>query len=213
MNLSHFSCPPILNVKKTKFVYEPSKSYCSDGAMQTEVLAYIRSVKPDVIVLAGAWTRYLTDEFIAEIDDRAANRSTAERVISNQLPVTLRTLASDFDVVVIKSWPTMPEDPIARVVKLLNIYKKDIGISRADFAETSAPIGRAIDSLHNLRVRAVDPLLSLCSDMTCFSEKDGIPLYSDRYHLAPLGAMLLKCDLLKALKTNVECLNSTQSTK
>ena len=202
INIMHLSCPPILDARKTRFDVPEAARYCKDGQTQRKVIEYLRALAPDMIVMIGAWNSYSAHsnrEFLTDRDSTAANAASTARVISENFPKTMMTLASIAPTMVFESWPVMPSRPKARVVSVLGIDSRSTSVERQEFEADSRSALEAINSVHDNRIRPFDPSALVCDSVRCQSTVDSIPYYADRYHATPLGAMQLRPRLEPAI--------------
>lgn len=193
--ITHPSCPPILRARKTTFAYEQSKSYCADGQVQQSVVKAIQILKPDLIVVTGAWEVYSKLEFLTNISGEVANAQSTERVFQKELPKTIQALSQIANVLVIKPWPLMPRAPSKRVIETLGMHKQEVTVSRAAFAKDLVELNQIFDNLNAERVKVYDPAFQLCDEIVCHTEIDDLVLYSDTHHLSGQGVMRFKADL------------------
>lgn len=195
LSISHLSCPPIVRARKSTFTFEASKNYCADGVIQGEVLDFIAKYKPDLIVVAAAWSIYGNKEFITDVPGEVANLVSTNKVLEEHLPKTLHELSEIANVIFFNSWPDLPKNPHVRVVDLIGISKNAVTVSQNEFEKNSQLINQVIGKLLNPRIKVYSPLSKLCDGNICHSEVDGVLFYEDTYHLTPQGVMHFKEDL------------------
>lgn len=202
INVMHLSCPPILDARKTRFDVPEARLYCKDGQTQRQVIEYLRSLQPDLIVTIGAWNSYSPHsnrEFITDRDGTDADPASTRRVISVKFPETLDTLAAIAPTLVFESWPIMPGTPKARTVSALGISPKVMSVDRDEFEADSRAARTAI--ARAARIRTFDPATAICSETRCDSVVGGVSFYADRYHVTPEGAMQLRPALEAAISS------------
>ncbi len=200
IRIAHFSCPPILNARKTAFTYPASKHYCHDGSLQRDVFAFIRKIHPDLIVLMSAWSAYGSSEFITNQVNESATAITTERTLKTDLPETILALAQISDTLIFKSWPTLPQPPSPRVIPFLNIGATEVVAKRIDFNQARLLSESIFEAINRPNVRFYDPSKKICNDETCRSTLSGVHLYADHYHISPQGALSFKSDIMRLLK-------------
>ena len=204
INISHQSCPPILNARKTTFRFAESIHYCADGKMQQEVLNLISRLKPDLVVLIAAWNSYSpysNREFITDNDQGEADQASTEGVIRNGVPATLSALGRLGKVVVFKSWPFLPAVPnytVKRIEALQSVHEK-VYAKVSDFKKDSALINEVFSGINDANVSFYDPSSRICGDEHCDLVRGGKNLYSDTYHISPQGALQFKDDIARIL--------------
>jgi len=202
VNIMHLSCPPILDARKTRFDVPEAARYCKDGQTQRKVIDYLRALAPNMIVMIGAWNSYSAHsnrEFLTDRDSAPADAASTARVISENFPRTMKTLASIAPTMVFESWPVMPSSPKARVISILGIDSRSTSVERLDFEADSRGAQEAINSVQDSRLHPFDPSALICGPMRCQSTVDALPYYADRYHVTPLGAMQLRPHLEPAI--------------
>ena len=192
IRIMHLSCPPILGARKTRFDVPDAMKYCSDGSIQSQILDYIRALRPDLIMLIGAWNSYSPHsnrEFITDRMGQSADPASTQRVMLEQLPKTLHALSEIADTLVFKSWPMMPSFPKERKVSLLGITRQRVFVPRSEFDADSLAATNTIDQSLGPRIRGFDPSYVICDASACDAIVEGIPFYVDRYHVTAIGAM------------------------
>jgi hypothetical protein len=197
--LSHMSCPPILNARKTKFTFEASKQYCADGMIQGEIVAYLRDLNPDLIVLAASWSSYLHREYISNHSFATADAWSARTVFENDLPKTISSLMQIAPLIVFKDWPRMPARPNVRTIRALGYQQQPVSIDRGQFDESSAAVNKVFDQIRGERIRYFDPADKVCDDQKCYSARAGLLYYEDEYHMTPQAAMQFKTEIAALL--------------
>jgi peptidoglycan/LPS O-acetylase OafA/YrhL len=195
VNISHLSCPPILQALKSSFTFEDSKKYCADGVIQGEVVDFIRQLKPDLIVIAAAWSVYGNKEFLTNVTNENANSESTRKVLTENLPDTLDQLSSISNVIVIKGWPYLPRNPHTRVVDLIGLSEGEVTVPQEEFEQKTQLINQVFDNLANKRISLYSPTHKLCDGTLCHSVVDGVMFYEDTYHLSSQGVMHFKEDL------------------
>jgi peptidoglycan/LPS O-acetylase OafA/YrhL len=203
VNLSHLSCPPIIQARKSSFTFEASKKYCADGVIQGEIVDFIGQLKPDLIVISAAWAAYGNKEFITDVTGELANQVSTRNVLLNHLPHTLEQLSAVSNVILFKSWPYLPKNPQKRVVDLIGLSKGEVTTSQKEFEHKTQFINQVFDNLSNERIRFYSPSDKLCDGMLCHSVIDGVMFYEDSYHLTPQGVMHFKKDLEEIIDQNI----------
>jgi peptidoglycan/LPS O-acetylase OafA/YrhL len=204
INISHLSCPPILQARKSAFTFEGSKNYCADGTTQGEVLKLIARLKPDLIVVAAAWAVYGNKEFLTDTENEVADQSSTNRVFLSRLPETLDRLSEIAKVLVFKSWPYMPKKPGIRVVDLVGVSKIEVTVLQKEFDENTRLINQVFDGLSNRGFRLYAPANKLCDGTVCHTEVEGVLFYEDTYHLSSQGVMHFKDDVELILSESLE---------
>lgn len=206
INISHPSCPPLLSARKTYFKLSESLKYCKDGKFQGEIINSIKIIKPDAVVIIGAFNAYsvhdgMGSEFITNKEGVNANYITNKETIESSLPQTLNELSKIAKVIVFKSWPILPdnlESKISLKDKLLrrgNPQEFDVGY----FDKQRNFVNQVLDKVHLKDLYFFDPAQKICKD-TCVTYFDGVKLYSDTYHITASGSMLYRKDLSELIE-------------
>ena len=198
VNIMHLSCPPILDARKTRFDVPEAAQYCKDGQTQRKVIEYLRTLRPDLIVIISAWnsySAYSNREFVTDRDAGDADPVSTARVMSERLPQTLKEVATVATTLVFESWPVMHSSPRDRVVSALGIQSKQMAVDRQEFDADSQGARAAIGSVRDARLLTFDPSALICNAVRCESEANGIQFYTDRYHITPQGAMQFRSSL------------------
>lgn len=203
VSLSHLSCPPIIQARKTFFTFEASKKYCADGVIQGEIIDFIRQLKPDLIVISAAWSVFGNKEFFTDVTSEIANQASTRKVLMTHLPDTLERLSAVANVIVVKGWPDLPRNPQIRVVDLIGLSKGEVTTSQQEFEQKTQFINQVFDNLSSERIRLYSPSDKLCDGLLCHSIIDGVMLYEDTYHLTPQGVMHFKKDLEEIIDQNI----------
>jgi len=192
------SCPPLLGVRKTRFDYPTSRFYC-DKQTKEDILDFIKSVKPDSIVVLAAWNSfspYTNREFITDSSEGDANAATTARAIERQVPMTLKALSEVGRVVVFKSWPFLPGQPVYPVNRLpfVNGNQNIVRASSGDFKKDSEFI-EAVFKKIDFRVEFFDPAARICDAESCSSVYKQVKLYKDYYHITIAGAIQFRSEI------------------
>ncbi len=204
ITLSHLSCPPIVDARKTHFDFEGSRQYCSDGILQRRMIDYIRALKPDLIVVIASWNSYSdysNREFIKGHVEGDANAVTTQQMISIKLPETLDLLSKISKTIVFKSWPILPVNPGNRVVDFLPKDQNEIHLDQTQFLNDSASVNRVFKMMNSDQLIFFDPAEKICKEGMCSSTLQGMKMFADRYHITPQGAMMFKPDLEALIKS------------
>jgi peptidoglycan/LPS O-acetylase OafA/YrhL len=202
--ISHLSCPPILHARKSSFSFEASKKYCADGVIQGEVVEFISQLKPDLIVIAAAWSVYGNKEFLTNMAGEIANPVSTRKVLMENLPDTLDRLSAIANVIVFKSWPDLPKNPLIRVVDLIGISKGEVAVPQKEFEQKTQLINQVLDSLTNKHISLYSPSHKLCDGTLCRSIVDSVMFYEDTYHLTSQGVMFFKKELEEIIDQNID---------
>ena len=204
INIMHPSCPPILKARKTKFDFPESRKYCSDGTIQDEVIALIRQIDPDEIIVIAAWnsySAYSNREFLTDSTTKNADSTTTSHVLENRIPETLITLSEIAPTIIFKSWPILPHMPMNRNVKFLGAHKRVVSISQKEFIADNMQINQIFDQIQDQNILFFDPSYKICQSDQCLSVLNGVNLYSDKYHITPQGALQFKTEIEQLLNT------------
>ena len=195
-HLMHLSCPPILDTRKTRFNFEESRKYCSDGKTQREILRLLKDIKPDVTVVIAAWnaySEYSNREFVTTDLLGEANALTTKRVITEKLPETLIELSNISKTVVFESWPMLASVPNARKLTFLGQEAKVASIKRNEFNKDVRAIQDVLNKVQqqvgNQNLVLFDPAKKICLQDECLSVVNGVNYYLDKYHITPKGSM------------------------
>lgn len=206
-HIMHMSCPPILDVRKTRFNFEESRKYCSDGKTQREILSFIRDISPETIVIIAAWnsySEYSNREFITAELRGEANAQTTKRVITDKLPETLIELSNISKTIVFESWPMMMSTPNARKLTFLGKDVKVANIKRDEFNNDVRAIHDVLIQVqqqvgeHNFVL--FDPAKKICQLDECLSVVNGVNYYLDKYHITPKGSLEFAPDIERLLQ-------------
>ena len=204
ITLSHLSCPPIVDARKTHFEFEGSRQYCADGTLQRQVIEYIQAIKPDLIVVIASWNSYSSysnREFIKGNVEGAANAATTKQMISVKLPETLDLLSKISKTIVFKNWPILPANPGNRIVSFLPNDKNEIHLDHNEFIRDSKEVNNIFKMIGNNQILIFDPAEKICTSGVCTSTFRSIKMYADRYHITPQGAMMFKPDLASLISS------------
>ncbi|VVE55855.1 O-acetyltransferase OatA [Pandoraea horticolens] len=201
--ISHPSCLPIIGVRETSFEFPLERQYCSDGKTGEKVLHAIRASKPSAIFLIGAWDYFgpfhrsvLTDS----PDDTTATRKTTLKALSDKIPATLNALSNVAHLVVFKSWPILISDPDYGVVRLPFLGRttsRELQTNERHEHE-GAFINEIFAKSNVENTTYFDPSRAICSTV-CATTKDGVRLYSDRYHITAAGSILFEEEIAKLM--------------
>jgi peptidoglycan/LPS O-acetylase OafA/YrhL len=204
--VSHPSCPPVIGARKTRFDFPESREYCADGQLQQQVVQAAGRLRPDVIFYMGAFTGYGTTsdrpgEYITDEPSGQADFMTTRTTLERRLPQTLRALNAAAPVVVVRSWPMLPDD-LASTATLADKLQRRA--NRHYFPTTIFQRQRRFteDLFDHLRlddVRFFDPAARLCSDR-CSDYINETRMYADSYHVTPQGAQLYADDIVELLR-------------
>lgn len=207
INIMHPSCPPILKARKTRFDFPESRKYCSDGTVQDDVIALIRQLKPDEIIVIAAWNSYSAyskREFLVDTNTKNADSTTTSHVLETRIPETLRTLSNIAPTIIFKSWPILPYMPMNRNLDFLGGYKRVVSVSKKEFVADNAQINKIFDKIQDHNILFFDPAYNICQSDQCISVLNGINLYSDNYHITPQGALLFKTEIELLLNSRLQ---------
>lgn len=201
--VSHPACPPIIGVRETSFEFPLEQQYCGDGKTGEKVLRAIRASKPSAIFLIGAWDYFgpfhhsaLTDS----PDDKTATEKTTIKALSDKVPATLNALSSIAKVVVFKSWPILGSDPDYGVVRLPFLGRttsRELQTNERHELE-GAFINEIFEKSNVANITYFDPSHAICATV-CATTKDGVRLYSDRYHITAAGSILFEKQIAKLI--------------
>jgi peptidoglycan/LPS O-acetylase OafA/YrhL len=206
INIMHPSCPPILKARKTRFDFPESRKYCSDGTIQDDVIALIRQLKPDEIIVIAAWNSYSTyskREFLADSNTNNADSMTTSHVLETRIPETLRKLSGIAPTIIFKSWPILPNMPMNRNVQFLGSQKRVVSVSKKEFVADNAQINQIFDQIQDQNILFFDPTYKICQSDQCVSVLDGVNFYSDKYHITPQGTMQFKTEIEELFNTRL----------
>jgi len=206
INISFPSCPPILNARKTRFDFPESRAYCSDGKIQSDVLEYIRQIKPDAIIVIAAWNSYSAvskREFLTDIANTSADSASTVKVLETQLPQTFHALSIIAPTIIFKSWPILPLMPSNRNVEFWGNPKKVVSVSKTEFNADNSQINMIFDRLPDQNIIFYDPSNKILQHDQYVSVKNGVNLYADKYHITPQGSLLFKEEIEELLDSLV----------
>jgi peptidoglycan/LPS O-acetylase OafA/YrhL len=211
--IGHTSCPPLLAARKTHFDLPASAQYCQDGRIQSEVIAMIEHLQPDLIVFMGALGGYRTDtgvaredtEFMIDHEGGEADRQTNQETLQKRLPETLDRLSRLAPTLVFKNWPLLPQSfPPQPSPSLSHVLTRNLSAKSFDRSYFDAQ-RRFVDTLLedsiSPRIRFFDPSLSVCDAKHCSNQIHGIPAYSDRYHITPKASLTYRDALDQTLRS------------
>jgi SGNH domain (fused to AT3 domains) len=199
--IGHASCPPLLSARKTHFDLPDSAHYCQDGQLQWAALRFIEKIRPNLIVLMGAWGGYRTDlavarentEFMTDREGEEANRLTNKETLLRRIPETLDRLSTVAPVLMFRNWPLLPGSlppPAQRSFK--DLIRRDHPAReypRGYFEAQRQFIDEILLAYPSDRVALFDPAATICDEQSCSNEIEGISAYSDRYHITPKAAL------------------------
>jgi hypothetical protein len=198
----HPSCPPILNARKTRFDFPESRTYCSDGKIQSDVLDSIRQIKPDAIIVIAAWNSYSAvskREFLTDIANTSADSASTVKVLETQLPQTLSALAKIAPTIIFKSWPILPLKPSNRKIDFWGNPKEIVTTSKSAFNTENMQINMIFDGVHDQNIIFYNPANKVLQHDQYVSALDGVNLYADKYHITPQGSLLFKEEIEELL--------------
>lgn len=195
-HIMHLSCPPILDARKTRFNFEESRKYCSEGKTQREVLDWLKTVQPTEIVVMAAWNAYSgysNREFITAESFGEANAQSTQRVIVEKLPATLVELSKISKTIIFTSWPMMSNSPNARKFTFFGKESTVVGIKREEFEKDVSSIHQVLNQVQRQlgddRLVLFDPSKKICLQDQCLSVVNGVNYYLDKYHITPKGSL------------------------
>ena len=201
--ISHPSCPPLLNIRKTEFPFKESIEYCSNSLLQKEILDYIREKKPKTVFLLGAWNSYSPyskKEFITSDLNISADEETTKIALKTSIPLTILSISKYSKLVVFKSWPNI--DFSVNTTNRYWWYKRSDdfssmkSIKKNEFIKDSAFINQIFNETRNNRLVYFDPSELICDENTCSPYFKGVPMYLDGYHISPRGTLFFEGQLL-----------------
>ena len=200
LSVTHPSCPPILNARKTNFTFEESKFYCADGKIQSQIIQLIKNSRPDLIVWMAAWSVYANTEFLTDFSTQAASKESTDRVLGQGVPETLAVLAETAKVVVMKDWPVMPIRPSYRSLSFWGYSQSPIKLPRTHFDQSTAYMNEIFSRVHNQNIKFFDPASKICDNSFCHSMRDGVLFYEDTYHMLPQATMRFSDDITSLIE-------------
>jgi len=206
-HIMHLSCPPILEARKTRFNFEESRKYCSDGKTQLEILNLIQDIRPEAIVVIAAWnaySEYSNREFITTELRGEANSQTTKRVITEKLPETLIELSNIAKTIVFESWPMLTSAPNSRKLTFLGKDAKVASINRDEFNKDVSGIQDVLNKVQQQvgekNIVLFDPAKKICLRDECLSVVEGVNYYLDKYHITPRGSMEFATEIERLLQ-------------
>lgn len=206
-HIMHLSCPPILDVRKTRFNFEDSRKYCSDGKTQREILSLIKDLKPEAIVVIAAWnafSEYSNREFITAESLGEANAQTTKHVMTEKLPETLIELSNIAKTIVFESWPMLTSAPNARKLTISGKDAKVASVKRNEFnldvSSIQAVLNKVQRQVGEQNLVLFSPSKKICQQDECLSIVDGVNYYLDKYHITPRGSLEFAPDIERLLK-------------
>lgn len=212
-SLWQYGCPPIAGVRR--FDHVGDFVDCNELKILKGYAEFVKSLSPDLVILAGRWTLYLNGQqklgvlqpahkLLTDSDTDSSIKPMAEReaLFQHYLQETIALLAQHSKVILLTQAPDYAS----------------IGFRRMEIADLSLPISdmRAwhkgeTDVIEHLKgmpnLTVIDTKKIFCDEDSCRSRDEGALLYSDDDHLSPRGAELvwpmIVDELSKELPTRV----------
>lgn len=191
------ACPPLLDV------VNPVDPACRQ--QNDLVRDFIRSARPDMVVIVGAWISYSTPDGGDKLEDVQGRKGNLEVFA----PALLRTIAELRPhvrrIVVAGPTPGAPDEaPFLAALALRRDAAMPAGKSLEQVQERSRWFWNAARGLDvGRQVRLVDPVEWFCDRRTCrYVDRDGALLYRDGSHLSVRGAGFVAEHLTTLLLTS-----------
>lgn len=210
--ISHPSCPPLIGVRKSFHHHTESHKYCSDARLGDTVLKSLTALRPQAVVLIGAWNGYShyrnasakANEYITTELDADANAASSIAAVRRQLPLTIEALDGIANVLVFNSWPSLLDYPNYKINRLpfLPQTPRTPLKSATQHAQESAVVHQVLASElaggRTQRTRVFDPALKVCR-VVCQLSLKNIGLYDDPFHISESGSFLFREDVWNLL--------------
>jgi peptidoglycan/LPS O-acetylase OafA/YrhL len=206
-SLWHLICPPVIGVRRLD-----DRVTCNDTKILENYAEFIKSLSPDVIVIAARWTMYIDGwhklgvlqpehHFLSDSDTDSSIKPLAERkaMLHRQLEKTIRLLTKNSKVILLTQVPEF----------------QSIGFRRMERSNLSLPLNTVLEwhkdeadifaNLHGMpNLTIIDTKKLFCDHSVCRTRDNGSLLYMDEDHLSPLGTELtwqiINAELVKDLK-------------
>lgn len=203
IRISHPSCPPILEARKTHFDFPESRNYCADGKLQREVVRLIRAQHPDLTVVISAWNFYSPNsgrEYLTDKEGEEANPTTTQRTIARRIPETVSELEEISNLIVFRSWPILTKPPVYEISRIPFLQRKTqvALVDAIEFNKDNEYINAVFDSVTATRTMFFNPAERICTDK-CIYIMNRTKLYADEYHVTPQGSMQFRNEIEELL--------------
>lgn len=197
--ISHPGCPPLLNVRKTRFMSPEAKLFCGNSNLGKDILRSISNIHPALTFYIAYWNIFnplstlrksLDRDFITNLADGEADKYTTEKAIRDELPKTIKELEKESKVVIFRPWVTLDSAPnynIKRIQFLQATTEKRASALYADHIKESQYINSIFDQVQLENSIFFDPAKIYCHKI-CDSIVDGRKMFADTYHITAQGS-------------------------
>jgi peptidoglycan/LPS O-acetylase OafA/YrhL len=200
--ISHPQCAPIFRLihrhNKLESDDIQNSSYCSNGELQKQSVAYIKSLSPDIIFYIGAWN-YANDLCLgSKVNNKFYNDFRSKEGLLD----TINELSAIGHLVVFKAWPMLADSPNYQVKRLAFLQKIPlVDVPKNQFLNENFCMNNIINTSINSNrpIEIFDPAEKVCASETCVSILENTRMYVDKYHISPEGSMLYEMDLKKLI--------------
>ena len=185
-------CPPVLDVHFSK-----RKNQRECGLLSDAILDWARNGKVKVLILSSRWAMLASDlRSPAEgvLPKKIyANADGAELSFDAAFEATIRKFTEiGVKILIVGPSPEFHFDVPNALVRSLQLDIRMPILARRDFDVRQAIILKAFAKVErDAKVAVFYPHRTLCSDLSCLSQVDSIPLYVDDDHLGPPGVARL----------------------
>jgi len=169
-------------------------------AWQSDVLAYAKTHRPALVIIANRSTGYVHPEIrwrtVARPDGgRATSITEAAALYRTALGTVLTALSSEhIPVIVLNAVPDMKGYVDRTSLAAQAFGAADFGKSLNSLVAQREPAMAVETSLASsiAGVSMVDPFPSLCTDRECWARRGGDPWYQDEQHVSVFGSLRLE---------------------
>jgi peptidoglycan/LPS O-acetylase OafA/YrhL len=183
------ACRPLLDAASTA---EPFARRRACDAFNAAAVGAIGAIDPDVVILNAYWT-FPDLAILATVPGAAVTDGPPP--FEEAFERTLRAIGPDRKVCVVGGVPTLSYHTAHAywMARKRGIDTAFLALSSADAAQQHGELDRHFAELERRnRFTFVDPKAALCRESTCMvSAQNGDPLYRDKNHLSPAGALVL----------------------
>lgn len=203
--ITHAGCPPLIGVRRTDNGF--SSSYCNDGKLQKDILAFLENKSIKISFLIARWNLYIKghilnkkivgNSFIHSIE--RTNRFSPENAFVDfkfSLKETLKILNKHSRVIVFEDNPLLYLPLLEGLSSGEKYYP-----SKAEFNQFEMNIFNYLNKIakENSAVDTFNLSQKLCNP-ECTGIQNNKPLYRDEVHLSYWGTLLFKEKLVNIIK-------------
>ncbi|MDO9360908.1 MAG: acyltransferase family protein [Polaromonas sp.] len=196
--ISHEGCSPLLNQEASLLHIKSGRtlSSCQSGLLQQKAVELIEAIAPDAVVHIAAWNWLVPDKG----GDRNGQSVNLEQRLQKRIVDTVNAFDKVDKLIVFKSWPLLPKEPNYRVSRtdFLQSNNNITVLEVSEFNKDSQYIHAALEMAASSNTEFFSPSEKICTDK-CRPIFEGVKMYTDAYHISPLGSMKFRPELMKLL--------------